>query len=43
MPDPTPTDVNRLIAEAAHSFLFFSSLLHKPVDRCQRHRGRAAQ
>jgi flagellar motility protein MotE (MotC chaperone)/sporulation protein YlmC with PRC-barrel domain len=31
MPDVAATDVDRLIAEAEHGFLFFSSLLQKPV------------
>ncbi len=31
MPDPTPAEVNRLIAEEEHSFLFFSTLLQRPV------------
>ena len=31
MPDAVPTDADRLIAEEEHSFLFFSSLLGKPV------------
>src|SRR5262249_11346806 len=31
MAETTPADVARLIAEAEHSFLFFSTLLQKPV------------
>jgi magnesium transporter len=31
MPETINPDVNRLIAEAEHSFLFFSTLLQKPV------------
>ena len=31
MQETVPIDVNRLIAEEQHSFLFFSTLLRKPV------------